>query len=243
MRNPRIYTPTALHSGADFVLEEQPSRHLSRSLRLGKGDPLTLFDGTGGEYNANIVDVGKKHVTVHTGEHQTIERESTLPIHLGVAVSRGDRFDWVIQKATELGATSISPLNTQRTGVRLQGDRAAKKLAHWQQIVISACEQCGRNRLPQLNALQDVQRFVETTPADQKLVLHHRAGATVSGSQPADVALLIGPEGGLTETEIEQAEGCGYQSLSLGPRIMRTETAPLAALAILQGHWGDMVPG
>ncbi|MFT4615145.1 MAG: 16S rRNA (uracil1498-N3)-methyltransferase [Bacteroidia bacterium] len=243
MRNTRIYTSTALHSGADFVLEPEPSRHLSRSLRLGEGDALTLFDGSGGEYSASIMDVGKKHVTVRTGQHQNIDRESALAIHLGIAVSRGDRFDWVIQKATELGATSISPLQTERTGVRLSGERAEKKLSHWRQIAISACEQCGRNRLPALNPLQSLQSWIDATQADQRLVLHHRAAANLETTeQPGSIALLVGPEGGLSEAEIEQAQRSGYFSLTLGPRIMRTETAPLAALAILQSRWGDMAP-
>lgn len=243
MRNTRIFSNQALHSGAVFVLAPEPSRHIAKSLRMGVGDSLTLFDGNGGEYPATITELGKKSVTVTTGDHLAIERESPLQVHLGIAVSRGDRFDWVIQKATELGVASISPLATGRTGVKLSGERADKKLAHWRQIAVSACEQCGRNRVPEIDALVSLEQWIAQCDTQVKLVLHHRAdsGATQQ-SAVQSAALLVGPEGGLSTEEIALAESQGFAALALGPRVLRTETAPLAALAVLQARWGDLGP-
>ena len=240
VRNTRIYTSQQLHSNTLFVLEPEPSRHLARVLRLGVGDSFTLFDGRGGEYLAAITSVSKKNIQVLTGELLQRECESPLNIHLGIAISRGERMDWIVQKSTELGISSLTPLSTEHTGVKLADERADKKILHWQQIAISACEQCGRNRPPIIHALQALQPWLETTTADRKYVLHHRAGSTGSGSAPASIALLVGPEGGLSESEISAAMLAGYTAMRLGPRVLRTETAPLAAIAILQGCWGDM---
>jgi 16S rRNA (uracil1498-N3)-methyltransferase len=151
--------------------------------------------------------------------------------------------DWVVQKATELGVNALTPLFTERTEVKLTGERAAKKIRHWQQIAISACEQCGRNRLPMIHALQDMDHWLASTEAQRRFVLHHRADSIGGASdKPDSIALLVGPEGGLGDNEIGAAEQAGFQPLRLGPRILRTETAPLAAIAILQAHWGDMQP-
>ena len=151
--------------------------------------------------------------------------------------------DWVVQKATELGAYSLTPLFTERTEVKLAGERADKKIRHWQQVATSACEQCGRNRLPVINSLQPLHSWLMATEAERKFVLHHRSDtATTASNKPTSVALLVGPEGGLSAEEINAAEQAGYQSLRLGPRVLRTETAPLAAIAILQARWGDMQP-
>lgn len=247
MRTTRIYTRTRLGSHAAVVLEGEPSHHLLRVLRLGVGDTLTLFDGWGGEYPGEITALDKKHVHIRTGAHLQRECESPLSIHLGIAVSRGERMDWIVQKATELGVTALTPLVTEHTGVKLDAGRAAKKVQHWQQIAISACEQCGRNRPPVLHAIQPLQQWLVATEARRKCVLHHRAASEglgdVAGAMPGSVALLIGPEGGLSEAEISAAEQAGYSALRLGPRVLRTETAPLAAIAVLQAYWGDMRPG
>lgn len=241
MRIPRIFTGQVLGPNIAFELEPGPSQHLSRALRMGDGDAITLFDGRGGEYPAVITAVGKKQVEVTTGDHRARECESTLAIQLGIALSRGDRMDWVVQKATELGVSQIAPLLTERTEVKLKGDRAQKKLAHWQQIAISACEQCGRNRVPHIAAVQPLTSWLQNSSATLKLVLHHRADPMPPVTTPPDrAALLIGPEGGLSETEISLAQEQGFLSLRLGSRVLRTETAPLAALAILQARWGDM---
>ncbi|MCB1687872.1 MAG: 16S rRNA (uracil(1498)-N(3))-methyltransferase [Halioglobus sp.] len=241
MRITRIYTTQTLGSNTTVALEPGPSSHLARVLRLGVGDPLTLFDGRGGEYPGEITAVDKKHVQVQTGGHRDIECESGLSIHLGIAISRGERMDWLVQKSTELGVTALTPLLTENTGVKLSGDRATKKIQHWQQVAISACEQCGRNRPPVIHGLQTLENWLATTDAQSKFVLHHRATTVEAREPPTSIALLVGPEGGLTEAgEIKAAEQAGFTALRLGPRVLRTETAPLAAIAILQSHWGDM---
>lgn len=243
MRITRIHTLQRLQSNSVIVLEPDASRHLARVLRLVVRDAVTLFDGHGGEYPGTITAIDKHTVSILTGSHLPKECESNLPIHLGIALSRGERMDWVVQKATELGVASVTPLFTERTGVKLAGERAAKKIHHWQQIAISACEQCGRNRPPIVHPIHALEQWLATTDAERKFVLHHRADTIAAATAPTSVALLIGPEGGLSEREIALAEQAGYSSLLLGPRIMRTETAPLAAIAILQGWWGDMRPG
>ena len=243
MRIPRIYTGQVLVANSPLELEAGPSTHIARAMRMRAGDQLTLFNGRGGEYTACVSAVDKKTVTVDIGAYCDTGTESPLAIHLGIAISRGDRMDWVVQKATELGVQRVSPLLTERTEVKLKADRAEKKVLHWQQVAIAACEQCGRNTVPKIEPLQSLPSWVSTTEADCKLVLHHRALVeTGNGSTPSTIALLIGPEGGLSPAEISLAESACYQALRLGPRVMRTETAPLVAMAILQSQWGDMSP-
>jgi 16S rRNA (uracil1498-N3)-methyltransferase len=243
MRITRIYTTQKLHGNKLVELEPEASHHLARVLRLGVGDALTLFDGHGGEYPGAITAVNKKHVRVLTGAHLQKECESPLDIHLGIAISRGERMDWIVQKSTELGVSSLTPLSSEHSGVKLAGDRADKKILHWQQIAVSACEQCGRNRPPIIHPLQALNPWLASTVAERKFVLHPRADNIATGSAPASIALLVGPEGGLSESDIEAAAQAGYTALRLGPRVLRTETAPLAAIALLQGWWGDMRPG
>lgn len=240
MRIPRIFTQQPLSAETTIELEPGPSQHLSRALRMQQGSQLVLFDGRGGEYPAVIATVDKKRVGVTVGKHRPIERESPLQVHLGIAVSRGERMDWVVQKTTELGIGRITPLLSERTEVKLKGERAQKKVVHWQQIATSACEQCGRNRVPEVTPLQTLQSWLPETQADLKLVLHHRADISHDTPTPRSLILLVGPEGGLSDPEIAAAEQQGFQSLKLGDRVLRTETAPLAALAILQARWGDM---
>ena len=225
MRVPRIFTA-------------QP---LARVLRMREKDPLTLFNGEGGQFLSHIVSIEKKRVIVKLGACSAKDLESPLQVHLGIALSRGERMDWIIQKATELGVYSISPVFSERSNVRLKDDRLEKKLSHWRQVAISACEQCGRNSVPQLDTALELTHWQQSVQADRRLVLHHRSSpASGPSNTPGSVALLIGPEGGLSEAEISAAEASGFEALSLGPRILRTETAPLAALAIIQAQWGDM---
>lgn len=241
MRCPRIYTEQTLRANESVQLETQASQHVARVLRMQVGERLVLFNGGGGQYPGTISAANKKAVVVATGDHAAIEVESKLRLHLGIAISRGERMDWIVQKATELGASSISPLLSERTEVRLKGERANRKLRHWQQVAISACEQCGRNRLPEIQSLQSLDQWVREVSADTRLVLHHRAGpADNSERSPTSAALLVGPEGGLSGVEIDTAQQAGFLPLKLGPRVLRTETAPLAAIAILQARWGDM---
>lgn len=241
MRIPRIYTPQLLTNGQTLQLDEGPSHHIGKVLRMQAGRELVLFNGAGGEYTAAITEVGKRQVAVNITGFSAGDRESPLAIELAIGISRGERMDWVLQKATELGVTRITPLLTERTEVKLKGDRQDKKGEHWQQIVISACEQCQRNRLPQLSAAQTLQDFLPGVSAAQKYVLHHRTATALAGQQqPASVCLLIGPEGGLSDREIQAAEQAGFSALALGPRVFRTETAPIAALSVLQYLWGDL---
>jgi 16S rRNA (uracil1498-N3)-methyltransferase len=205
------------------------------------GDRLVLFNGSGGQYPATITALGKKSVLATTEDLEAVERESSLLLLLGIAMSRGERMDWVVQKATELGVSSIAPLVTERTEIKLRGEREKKKLRHWQQIAVSACEQSGRNRIPEILAPQRLDQWLDQVQVDIKLVLDPGADISNPGaSRPASAALLVGPEGGLSSAEIDAAERAGFNGLQLGPRILRTETAPLAAIAILQARWGDM---
>lgn len=241
MARPRIHTDQELRENQSLQLDPGASRHLAGALRLQVGDPLILFNGTGGEYDASVSSIERKQVTVDVGAFCERSIESPLHIHLGIAISRGERMDWVIQKSTELGVNTISPLFSERCEVKLKAERAHKKLRHWQQIAISACEQSGRNCVPDISVPQHVISWCEAAQAEAKLVLHQRASTQPPLTvKPASVALLIGPEGGLTETEIAAAQSQGFESMALGPRVLRTETAPLAACAILQARWGDM---
>ena len=245
MRIPRIYTEQDLSINCEVQLGESASRHLSKALRLKPDANIILFNGSGGEYQAIISAITKKTVSAIPQIFSDSDKESPLDIHLAIGVSRGERMDHIIQKATELGVSEITPLYSERTEVKLQGERLQKKLDHWQQIAISACEQCGRNRIPTINELLKPEQWladVETdSQIDTKLVLHHRNANSLKDIKAStSIALLVGPEGGLSESEISQAEQSGFLSLSLGPRVLRTETAPLAALSLLQGLWGDM---
>jgi 16S rRNA (uracil1498-N3)-methyltransferase len=238
---PRIYTENALAVGEEIELEPGPSRHIGSALRLQAGADITLFNGQGGEFQATITASDRKRVQVLINKRRRIERETPLGVHLGIAVSRGERMDWVVQKATELGVAEISPLLSERTEVKLSGDRADKKIRHWQQVVISACEQCGRNTVPLVHPLAKLADWSQQVEAHRKLVLHHREARPLSSlRRPNSLALLIGPEGGLSRPEIDDALRAGFIALSMGPRVLRTETAPLAALAVIQHRWGDM---
>ena len=241
MRISRLFIETTLSPNALISLDEKASHYLNKVLRLKANAPLIVFNGNGNQYNATIEAIEKKTVTIRTKDCDNINNESPLSIHLGIAISKGDRMDWVMQKATELGVTAITPLTSERTEVKLKGERLEKKLQHWRQIAISACEQCGRNRIPTINTLSIADDWINTVAAERKLVLHHRTEQAIDTTlNIASSALLIGPEGGLSEREINAAEQQGFEALRLGPRVLRTETAPLAAITLLQHSWGDM---
>lgn len=241
MRIPRIYTPQPLSQGAELELEEQASRHLLKVLRLETGAELILFNGRGGEYRGRISEAGKKCARVRVAEFSATDRDSPLHTHLYIGISRGDRFDFVLQKATELGVTEITPLFTERCEVKLKGERLEKKLLQWRHLTLSACEQCQRNIPPLLHSAQHYSQALQACGEELRLVLHHRAASALSdlASSPSSVALLIGPEGGLSEPEIDLAQRQGFVSTLIGPRVLRTETAPLVALSLLQARWGD----
>ena len=239
MRLSRFFIDAPLSLG-HHELPEAQAHYIGRVLRLAPGAAMQLFDGSGKEYLGALVEVGKKSVSVELHEAHDGLAESPLRIHLGQGVSRGERMDWAIQKATELGVADITPLISERCEVRLKDERADKRLAHWRQIAISACEQCGRSVLPVIHApvsLDDWQRQVD---AELKLVLHPVAEPLANHARPSSLAFLIGPEGGLSEAEVEQANSHGFHPARLGPRVLRTETAPVVALSVAQQLWGDL---
>ena len=240
-RLPRIHVAADLAVGGDVVLPEGPARHVARVLRLGEGAPLRLFDGAGREARAVIIDASRKRVTVRIESVEAGLGESPLAVHLGQAISKGDRMDYAIQKAVELGVAEITPLHTEHGDVRLKGERAAKKLAHWQAVAASACEQCGRAVVPTVHSPLALADWLAERDEVLRLVLHPAAaGSLERETAPASAALLIGPEGGLADTEVEAALAAGFAPLSLGPRILRTETAPVVALSVLQHLFGDL---
>ncbi|KAA0010637.1 16S rRNA (uracil(1498)-N(3))-methyltransferase [Billgrantia pellis] len=239
--NPRIHVAADFIVGGDVVLPEGPARHVARVLRLGEGAPVRLFDGVGHEALAVIVEASRKRVVARIEAVEAGRGESPLAVHLGQAISKGDRMDYAIQKAVELGVAAITPLYTEHGDVRLKGEREAKKLAHWQAVAASACEQCGRATVPPVHPPQPLDAWLSDRVESLRLVLHPgTAGALEQNGAPASVALLIGPEGGLSVSEIAAATAAGFVPLSLGPRILRTETAPVVALSLLQYRFGDL---
>ena len=240
MRIPRVFTHQALTPNSTLALSESQSHYLGKVLRMQAGRELILFNGEGGEYSAEISAVYKKHIEVSVKDFSVENRQSHLQLELAIGVSRGERMDWVLQKATELGVTKITPLMTERTEVKLGGERADKKMEHWQQILISACEQCQRNILPELSEPKYFSDWLGACDAELKFVLHHRDNQGLPQNKTTQsVALLIGPEGGLDDDEIAQAITQGFSPLTLGPRVLRTETAPVAAISLVQYLWGD----
>lgn len=239
MRLSRLFIDAPLSLG-EHALPEAQAHYLSRVLRLTVGTSVQLFDGSGLEYLGELCEVGKKQVHVKLTQCLPGQPDSSLNIHLGQGLSRGERMDWAIQKATELGVNSITPIVSERCEVRLSDERADKRLAHWRQIAISACEQSGRSTVPVIHPPQSLSEWLQSAEADLKLVLHPVAEPLASHQQPQSLAFLIGPEGGLNDAEVLQAQDAGFHSARLGPRVLRTETAPVAALALAQHLWGDM---
>lgn len=242
----RFYLPDKLASGAEVNLPADTARHAVRSLRLQVGDPIVLFDGFGGEYQASICRVDRESVIARTGPF--VERSAECPVDLllAQAMSSGERMDFTIQKAVELGVTAIQPLATTRSVIKLSAERAARKTGHWQKLAIAASEQCGRNRLVEVAEPLPLGDWLGQLPRDQaddelRLLLSPAADTRI-GDLPDTtrrIVLLAGPEGGFDDRETDLARRRGFQSVRLGPRILRTETAALAALAAIQLRWGD----
>ena len=230
---PRLHAGVPLASGATLGLPAGAARHV-QVLRLQPGDALTLFDGRGGEYDAVVEHMGRSEVRVAVGAHHAVEREPGVAVHLALAMPANERMDWLVEKATELGVASIQPLVAERSVLRLSGERAQKKQAHWQAIAIAACEQCGRNRVPIVHAVQPLAGWL-ATQGDAGWMLSLAAGSTALRAQEAaaHLTLLSGPEGGLAPAEEQAALARGWKPVHLGPRVLRAETAPLAALAVL----------
>ena len=243
MRLTRVYVEEPLACGTACLLRGSAANHVTRVLRLKEGDMLTLFDGRGGEYIAQIQERRANAMLAEVQEHRPIERESRLELTLAQGISRGERMDLVVQKATELGVRRIVPVLAARSVVRLDERQEQKKLAHWRAIAVAACEQSGRNRVPEVTAAATLNELLATLSPDSTRVLLSPTG-TLSARDLAPLAgpltVLIGPEGGLTDAEQEAAVSAGFMRMRLGPRVLRTETAALAALAALQHDFGDL---
>lgn len=251
MRLTRVFVEVPLSAGSRVALPAEAAAHLTRVLRLGAGDACTLFDGRGGEYAARIVSVSKRETLVDIGAHDPAERESPLRVLLLQALARGEKMDLVVQKATELGVAAIRPIHTLHSGVKLDADQAARKLAHWRAVAVSACEQCRRNRIPELLEPLTLPDALALVPAGTRLTL----SLGIVGASPRPLAaalrtlapigdrwitLVVGPEGGLAAEEEAGLQAAGFLPVSLGPRVLRTETAALAALAALEALATDV---
>ena len=243
MRTIRIHVDQPLATGADVALPAQAGEHVARVLRLAAGDPLTLFNGDGADYAATILAVGKREVRVQVLDRQAVARESPLRLTLAQGVARGEKMDLIVQKATELGVARIVPLLTERAEVKLDAARAEKRLAHWRAVAASACEQCGRARLPEILSALPLPAWLAALADDGalRLALLPEAESSARELRPSDAGalLVVGPEGGLGERDTDALHEAGFHGLRLGPRILRTETAGLAALAALQALHGD----
>lgn len=244
MPRTRLYIDGRYGTGSELQLDADRSRYLTRVLRLRSGDSLLVFNGGGGEFSATMLNAGKNSATLRIDEQTVAQTESKLRVHLVQGVSRGERMDFVVQKATELGIKRITPVLTEYGVVKLDSGRAEKRRDHWQKVAASACEQCGRVRLPLVEAPVTLKEWFGSAPAnvDAQLILKPGAAMPLAAiaAPPTKVCLLIGPEGGFSDNEYEDAEVAGFRPVAIGPRILRTETAAIAALAILQSLWGDL---
>ena len=245
MRKTRIFVDQKLRAGTVVVLADEAAHHISRVLRLRLGNPLILFDGRGGEYDAEISKVNKRNIEVHINQYQEVDNEPQLHITLAQGISRGQKMDFILQKAVELGVDRIIPVMTEYGNVRLDEERQQKKIKHWNGVIISACEQCGRNKIPEIVAPLSFDECLGidagTDRGMTKIVLHPGTGGRLSKLAKAEggIMLLVGPEGGFSDDEIEKACAADYQIINIGPRILRTETAALAAISACQMLWGD----
>jgi 16S rRNA (uracil1498-N3)-methyltransferase len=243
VRLTRVHVPQPLVALAEVKLPEAAAGHLARVLRLRAGDRLVLFDGSGSDFHAEITEIAGSRVRARILERVDGLRESPLAVTLVQAVSRGERMDWTLQKATELGVRRIQPVLSARSVVRLDAQQAERRLRHWQAIVASACEQCGRSVLPRVEAPLELSRYLERPCGDvRRMVLAPDGAVSIGGLAGGltGVELLIGPEGGLDESELAAAVAAGFEAVRLGPRVLRTETAGIAALAVLQALAGDL---
>ncbi|HBC83108.1 MAG TPA: 16S rRNA (uracil(1498)-N(3))-methyltransferase [Escherichia sp.] len=242
MRKPRIYHPELLTVGQQVALSDDAANHVGRVLRMGAGQPLQLFDRSNQLFEAEIVRADKKSVVVNLIAGEIDDRESPLHIHLGQVMSRGEKMEFTIQKSIELGVSLITPLFSERCGVKLDPERLNKKIQQWQKIAIAACEQCGRNRIPEIRPAMDLEAWCAEPDEGLKLNLHPRASASINTLPlPVErVRLLIGPEGGLTANEIAMTADYQFTDILLGPRVLRTETTALTAITALQVRFGDL---
>ena len=242
MRAVRIYQPEIYTPGQTYVLSAEAGQHVAVVLRMQPEDALILFTGDNREYYARIIEVQKKRVLVKIESVQALSRESPRAMHLAQAIAKGDRMEWIVQKAVELGVSSFRPLMTERCAIKLDKQRLLKKCRQWQSIAIAACEQCGRNQIPQILTPLTLDDYILQSSAELKFILHPEGDkgwqdySLVSG----EIDLLIGPEGGISSEELHRAKLAGFNPLRLGPRVLRTETAGIAVLSLLQAIIGDL---
>lgn len=242
MAFPRFFCAAEIVGGAPFRLPDAPAHHAARVLRLAAGHHIVLFDGRGGEFDARIESISKNGVEVLVGQHRPVERESTLDVTLVQSLCSGDRMDVVLQKSVELGVSRIQPVASRRSVVKLAGDRVERREQHWRGVVSAACEQCGRNRIPDVAPLQEFDRWLGDLPPGLECLLLDPEAPRRLSELPAPrgtIVLLAGPEGGFTPDERAAAIGRGCTPVRLGARVLRTETAAMAALAAMQARWGD----
>jgi len=242
MPTPRIFEKIALREGETLTLSLNAAHYLGHVRRMHPGDRVILFNGEGGEYAAQVLELKKEKLTVLVESYQAVANESSLHLELAQGVARGEKMDLIIQKSVELGVKRIIPLFTERSNVKLDADKREKRRQHWQAVVISACEQSGRAWVPEVAMPLHLEEWLKTFRGRGLTLSPHVMNRLSTLELPADrkLTLLVGPEGGLSEAEIALTEQNGFQPLQLGPRILRTETAPLAALAALQGRFGDL---
>jgi len=245
-RLPRLHCTGALAPDQTLALPDGAARH-AQVLRLQPGDRITLFDGRGGEYGALVTQMGRREVLVWIEAHESVERESRRALHLAVGIPANERMDWLVEKATELGAASIQPLLAQRSVVRLQGERAARRQLHWQAIAVAACEQCGRNRVPLVHEPQELPTWLQALGQPASTAAHAAGERWLLSLDPqahtpplpltsdAAITVLSGPEGGFSQAEEAAARAAGFQPVTLGVRVLRADTAPVLALA----RWAD----
>jgi len=237
---PRIHCDQRLGPGAQFALAPEAAQHVGKALRLKAGDAIAVFDGRGGEYDATIQRIEKDRVEVKVGGWRDVDLESRVRVGLVHGLPEADKMDWVIQKAVELGVAWIQPLVCERSVVRLSGERAARREAHWRRVAVAACEQSGRNRIPEVRPTLGFQSWIAATAATPRWMLEPSGVPIAAKPAPTEAfELLVGPEGGLSDRERELALSQGCEPVSLGPRTLRTETAPIAALAAIHALWGD----
>ncbi|MFI9655038.1 16S rRNA (uracil(1498)-N(3))-methyltransferase [Guyparkeria sp. GHLCS8-2] len=243
MRTRRVFVDHELEAGSEIDLPADTVNYLRNVLRLKDGQPLELFNGRGRRAHGQMT-LARREARVLVESSEASPEESVVPITLMAALAKGEKLELVIQKAVELGVTTIAPVQTERSVLELKGDRAEKRLTRWRQIMINACEQCGRDTLPDIEPIRSLGQALMATDAPVRLVLDPRAQQPLTAlrdqPRPTGVALLVGPEGGLTEDEVAQAEEHGFRALSIGPRILRAETAAITGVAVLQYQWGDL---
>lgn len=242
MRIPRIYHPEPIIVEHNLPLTQEACKHLLTVLRLKDGHPIILFNGDGNEYSATLQIESKRHATALIEAQLSISVESPLPIHLGQGISKGERMDFVLQKSVELGVSEITPLITERCPIKLNAERWDKKQQHWHKVITSACEQCGRNVIPTLHKAMSLHEWLAQSTNQLRITLHPQAEKRMQDIKPDQhgFRLLIGPEGGLSDNEIYQSSESGFATALLGPRVLRTETAALTAITVLQSHFGDL---